>query len=152
MVIAKKRKKLSNAARIRQYMKEHPAAKPREIAEALKVKVENVYVERNKVKSKEQAKAKTVTLTLPKNTESTVETTIEKQLKVIDNVNHPAHYKVGGVETIDFIEAKQLGYNLGNVIKYVSRSSHKGNVYEDLCKARWYLNREISKYLGVNNQ
>lgn len=80
------------------------------------------------------------------------ESFIDKTLKTHDNVNHPAHYKVGGIETIEFIEAKKLGYNLGNVVKYITRSDHKGNAYEDLCKARWYLNREISKYLGVNNQ
>ena len=64
---------------------------------------------------------------------------------VADNVNHPAHYKVGGIETIDFIEAKQLNYNLGNVVKYITRADHKGNRAEDLSKARWYLNREIAK-------
>lgn len=62
-----------------------------------------------------------------------------------DNVNHPAHYKVGGIETIDFIEAKKLNYNLGNVVKYITRAEHKGNTAEDLLKARWYLNREIAK-------
>lgn len=60
-----------------------------------------------------------------------------------DNVNHPAHYKTGGIETIDFIEAKQLTYNLGNVVKYITRADHKGNKMEDLKKAQWYLNREI---------
>lgn len=60
-----------------------------------------------------------------------------------DIINHPAHYKVGGIETIDFIEAKKLGYNLGNVVKYVTRAGHKGNIKEDLEKARWYLNREL---------
>ena len=145
-------KKLSTAAKIRKYSIAHPSATPREVAEALNVKVENVYVERNKMKRKLQIKPKPVTLTLPNDTKATVDATIEKQLKVIDNVNHPAHYKVGGVETIDFIEAKQLGYNLGNVVKYITRAEHKGNVYEDLCKARWYLNREISKHLGVSNQ
>ena len=68
-----------------------------------------------------------------------------------DPVNHPAHYKVGGMETIDFIEAKQLGYNLGNVVKYVTRAAHKGNASEDLAKARWYLNREISKLTEANS-
>jgi len=63
-----------------------------------------------------------------------------------DPVNHPAHYKVGGLETIDFIEAKGLGYNLGNVVKYITRAAHKGNASEDLAKARWYLNREIAKF------
>jgi hypothetical protein len=62
---------------------------------------------------------------------------------ISDAINHPAHYKVGGIETIDFIEAKKLGYNLGNVVKYVTRAGHKGNRKEDLEKARWYLNREL---------
>lgn len=60
-----------------------------------------------------------------------------------DNVNHPSHYKVGGIETIDFIEAKGLNYNLGNVIKYVTRAGHKNDRLEDLRKAAWYLAREI---------
>jgi hypothetical protein len=53
---------------------------------------------------------------------------------------------VGGIETIDFIEAKQLNYNLGNVVKYVTRADHKGNRLEDLEKARWYLDKMISAY------
>ena len=62
----------------------------------------------------------------------------------VDNVNSPSHYKAGGIETIDFIEAKQLGYNLGNVVKYVSRAHYKGMKIEDLKKAEWYLKREIA--------
>ena len=62
-----------------------------------------------------------------------------------DMVNHPPHYTAGGIETIDFIEAKKLGYNLGNVIKYVSRSTLKGDQLENLKKAQWYLNREIKQ-------
>lgn len=76
----------------------------------------------------------------------TVEEVDEKvEATPTDNVNHPAHYKVGGIETIDFIEAKKLNYNLGNVVKYITRADHKGNAAEDLAKARWYLNREIAK-------
>lgn len=62
-----------------------------------------------------------------------------------DPVNHPTHYKVGGIETIDFIEAKQLNYNMGNAVKYISRADHKGNKKQDLEKAVWYLNREIGR-------
>lgn len=62
-----------------------------------------------------------------------------------DPVNHPSHYTQGGIETIDFIEAKQLPYNLGNVVKYITRADHKGAKLQDLEKARWYLNREISR-------
>ena len=60
-----------------------------------------------------------------------------------DPVNHPYHYKVGGIETIDFIEAKGLTYHLGNAVKYIARADHKGNRLQDLEKARWYLDREI---------
>ena len=62
-----------------------------------------------------------------------------------DNVNHPAHY--GGedslYEAIKVIEAWDLGFNLGNTIKYISRAGKKGSKKEDLQKAAWYLNREI---------
>ena len=64
---------------------------------------------------------------------------------MIDQIN-PAHYKDGKIEVIDFIEDKGFGYNLGNVIKYVSRAGKKSdNIIEDLEKAKWYLEREISK-------
>ena len=65
-----------------------------------------------------------------------------------DPVNHPEHYKVGGIETLDFIEAKGLSYHLGNVVKYVTRADHKGNRLQDLEKAQWYLSREISRLKG----
>ena len=42
------------------------------------------------------------------------------------------------------IEAKDLNYRLGNVIKYVSRAEKKENPLVDLKKAAWYLNREIA--------
>lgn len=59
-----------------------------------------------------------------------------------DPVNKPKHYNVG-LEPIEAIESWKLGYNLGNVIKYVARADHKGKRLEDLKKARWYLDREI---------
>ena len=65
--------------------------------------------------------------------------------KATDMVNSPNHYKVGGIETIDFIEAKNLGYHLGNAIKYISRADHKGERIQDLEKAKWYLDREIKR-------
>jgi hypothetical protein len=64
-----------------------------------------------------------------------------------NNINHPAHY--GGAdntyEAIKVIEAWLLGFNLGNVVKYISRAGKKGNKLEDLKKAQWYLEREIEK-------
>jgi hypothetical protein len=62
-----------------------------------------------------------------------------------DLVNHPSHYKSGGIETADFIEAKGLNFHLGNVVKYVSRAGLKegSTKLQDLQKARWYLDRQI---------
>jgi hypothetical protein len=62
-----------------------------------------------------------------------------------DLVNHPQHYKSGGIETADFIEAKGLNFHLGNVVKYVSRAGLKegSTKLQDLQKARWYLDRQI---------
>ena len=65
-----------------------------------------------------------------------------------DKINAPEHYTVGGIEVWDYIAAKELNYNLGNVVKYVSRADYKsyGNDYvEDLQKARAYLDREIKQ-------
>jgi hypothetical protein len=61
-----------------------------------------------------------------------------------DPVNSPEHYTSGGIETIDFIEAKELDYNLGNVVKYITRAGKKNvKKLEDLKKAQWYINRAV---------
>jgi len=46
------------------------------------------------------------------------------------------------------IEGFELNFNLGNVIKYILRADKKGNKKQDLEKAQWYLNRELSKWKG----
>lgn len=62
-------------------------------------------------------------------------------------IDHPDYYKAGSIEAIDFIEAHNLNFNLGNVIKYISRAGKKQG--EDritaLLKAQWYLLREVSR-------
>ena len=61
-----------------------------------------------------------------------------------ETINHPQHY--GGdtpYEAIKVIEAWELGFCLGNTVKYISRAGRKGDALEDLKKARWYLEREI---------
>jgi hypothetical protein len=63
----------------------------------------------------------------------------------VDMVNSPKHYTAGGIETYDFIAAKGLSYELGNVVKYITRADHKGNRLQDLKKAQWYLNAAISR-------
>lgn len=74
-----------------------------------------------------------------------------------DAIN-PDHYKwlPNGIEAIDICE--NLGYNLGNVVKYILRAGRKdpSKLLEDLKKAQWYLNRQIENLteeeLGNTNQ
>jgi len=61
-------------------------------------------------------------------------------------VNHPSHYGGDTVyEAIKVIEAWQLGFCLGNTVKYIARAGKKGAALEDLKKAAWYLNHEIER-------
>lgn len=70
----------------------------------------------------------------------------------IEAVDHPAHY--GGAanpyEAIKVIEAWELGFCLGNTVKYISRAGKKDDVLQDLRKARWYLDREIQNREKAN--
>ena len=73
--------------------------------------------------------------------------------KAKDKVNHPSHYtwlkNLCGIEVIDI--TRHMGFNLGNVVKYVLRAGHKSEKgysdfdkeIEDLQKAKWYLEDEI---------
>ena len=62
-------------------------------------------------------------------------------------VKNPEHY--GGAtniyEAIKVIEAWDLGFHLGNTVKYISRAGKKESDKElqDLKKAAWYLQRRI---------
>ena len=68
------------------------------------------------------------------------------QLKKLgERVNHPPHYNSGKIEAIDAIWDWRLDFIEGNVVKYVTRSKHKGDRLGDLKKARWYLDYLIDK-------
>jgi len=64
----------------------------------------------------------------------------------IEAVDHPAHY--GGAdnpyEAIKVIEAWELGFCLGNTVKYIARAGKKDATLQELKKAAWYLQREIT--------
>lgn len=114
----------------------HPHAKIKEIAEKFGVTTKQIYMARYNhgvtskptvAKSKKRVPIEVMTSPKP----------------IADMVNHPPHYKAGGIETIDFIEAKGLNYNLGNVVKYITRADLKGDRKENLEKALWYLKREL---------
>lgn len=59
-------------------------------------------------------------------------------------IESPAHYAEGReYEPKDVIRDWGLNFNLGNVVKYVSRAGRKDDVLKDLRKARQYLDFEI---------
>jgi hypothetical protein len=138
----------NKSQQIRDYAAAHPTAKTKEIGAALGIKDAYVYAvlwgDKHNAKVKSNKKKYQVNL---KNVAPHVPAQIEMIEPKSDPVNHPAHYKVGGIETIDFIEAKLLNYNMGNAVKYITRADHKGSRKQDLEKAIWYLKREIEHSL-----
>jgi len=67
-----------------------------------------------------------------------------------DRVNHPNHYlsHPSGIEAIQITE--HMNFCLGNAIKYIWRAGLKENAVEDLKKAAWYIQREISRIEASN--
>jgi hypothetical protein len=64
-------------------------------------------------------------------------------------VNHPSHYggKDNPYEAIKVIDAWDLGFCLGNTVKYISRAGKKNKEkeLEDLEKALWYLQYYVNQ-------
>ena len=135
-----KKTKQSKAQRIREVLKKNPEASNQAIAYAVGCNVSYVYMVRGEMQA-----AKAEVDSAPKAPVAYWENE-EPEAPVHDEVNHPAHYTDGGIETIDFIEAKLSpeefrGYCLGNALKYLSRTGKKGDPIIDLQKAQWYLAR-----------
>lgn len=68
-----------------------------------------------------------------------------------DSVNHPRHYTShpSGIEAIEITEHEN--FCIGNAMKYLFRADLKGDPIENLEKALWYINREISRRNGQSN-
>ena len=136
------------------YLEKNPKSSNKYIADKFGASYQYVHQLRKRLnleKALTMSKPSAVSLTKSSIKEELMSLSVANRIKMLqmaklhteDIVNHPPHYKVGGIETIDFIEAKKLNYNLGNVIKYITRADHKGSRNEDLKKALWYLNREL---------
>jgi len=137
--------KVSKTQAVKNLMDKEPSMTAPEIAKKLGIKIGYVYTIMSKLRKSQTKEIKSVDAVEPVNIEQVKDFVYSISLGrgTVDNVNHPPHYKTGGIETIDFIEAKQLNYHLGNVVKYITRADHKGNKLEDLMKAQWYLSRAI---------
>ena len=75
---------------------------------------------------------------------------MSQQKSSIDMVNKPPHYQgfSNGAEVLDI--AENLTFNTGNAVKYLARAGridgqNKGEIMQDLNKARKYVNREIER-------
>ena len=172
MATAKKVRKPTRAAKMREYFTANPTATVTAVAKKFKTTYQIAYMTKKSMEPKkivvtateaavanklgiptaEYAKQKAKMLKASKRKPAlwqppallpVPKITLEEP--AADPVNHPAHYKVGGIETIDFIEAKGLTYHLGNAVKYISRADHKGNRKQDLEKAKWYIDRAIAQ-------
>jgi hypothetical protein len=160
--------KNSMAHKVRGYMKLHPQATVKEVAEGLGIKSHHVHSTMWRDKKlgapkrtyKKRAKASEVIQTIPEGKWTPIAIassntpinpppppppmpapTPEK-----DMVNSPEHYKVGGIEVIDFIKAKLTpeefrGYLKGNVLKYTSRAGYKDDAAQDIGKLVWYASK-----------
>jgi hypothetical protein len=154
-------KKLSKTQKIRNYMKDHPEAKAKVIAEAVGTNIQYVYsimhAERKKLKASATpdslVKVQGVTMSRDNKNNLTDDQmsrlvfntakTKARMLRSTDDVNHPPHYKIGGIETIDVIKAKLTpeefrGYLKGNVVKYLTRIGYKDDAGKDVDKMVWY--------------
>jgi hypothetical protein len=156
------KRKLTTIEKVRRHYEKFPDAKHAEVSSALGIDIKYLYVIKNKLKTTGRLPitpaVPLTTMTTDKSFKALLEEVRIKPINKIrmeapermtvsatpDLVNQPPHYTAGGIETIDFIEAKKLNYNLGNVIKYLTRADYKGNKLEDLRKAQWYLTREIN--------
>ena len=65
----------------------------------------------------------------------------------------PNYYKndLNTLDVIDIVKILNLNFNLGNVLKYITRAGKKDNTIQDLQKAREYIDREIIHLKTIGN-
>jgi hypothetical protein len=159
--------KQSKANKVMKYVAKHPNAKPIETAKATGVDVSYVYIVMSKAKAKAKAESdlafqisqgrsklrmgrppmRMQTIAMGISDRSVMGRLVNTHAK--DDVNHPEHYTFGGIETIDYMEAKSTkeeftGHLRLTALKYLSRANNKGDAVKDLKKAQWYLNKLVS--------
>lgn len=165
--------KQTKASKVKAYIAKHPNAKAQAVADACKVSVAHVYAIIHRMK---KAKALPLTGITPKQASDLAfkvsqgrakkrgrppvrmqtvavgvsDTSIlTRMATAADDVNHPEHYTFGGIETIDYMQAKSTkeeftGHLRLTALKYLSRANNKGDAVKDLKKAQWYLNKLVA--------
>jgi len=143
--------KTSKSARIRDYISANPSTSVKTLVRLFHVTPALVYQLRHEIKKARMLVDTTIVPTLVKATAPLHVPHIQ-----LDLVNSPPHYTAGGIETIDFIQAKLTpeqfkGYLLGNILKYSSRIGLKGQEAQDAGKLNWYTRRLDAAYQALLN-
>jgi len=147
--------KNSAAHKVREYRKLNPQATAETVAKDLGIKLSTVHntkyrdkkfgTPKRKYTKRARSEWRTVAVATS-NTPFDPALPITMEEPKVDMVNQPPHYKVGGIEVIDFIKAKLTpeefrGYLKGNVLKYTSRAGHKDDAGQDIGKLVWYATK-----------
>ena len=142
---------MSKKQEIIEYITANPTAKAAAVAYLFGTSAQVVYQIKSdaglsKPRTNKTVKPKAAKKTAPRKARAK-QVTVE--IEEVDEVNHPPHYLVGGIEVIDYIKAKLTpeefrGYLKGNVIKYISRADHKNGIV-DWNKADWYVDRYVEE-------
>lgn len=156
------RKRLSMSEKIRRYLQAHPNVKPQDVVKALDVKSALVYAVKQSMKNRSGAfTAPVVTVdkpsSSPKYNQEAWRMLVRDRsrrgapaIQMIepkpDVVNNPPHYTDGGIEVIDFLQAKLtpeefIGYLKGNALKYGARMGKKDSPATDAGKMAWYASK-----------
>ena len=82
-----------------------------------------------------------------------IETKTDDKLNTTNMRGTALHYEsTGEYDVIDFIQDYNLGFNKGNVVKYIARATKKGTELQDLYKAKDYIEREIQYVKELQQQ
>lgn len=123
------------------------SARPIDVWEMFGCKIQYLFMGRDTIILQDGT---TVIIRKPRNQDMTITTGNIPGEGENPEVDHPAHYNQhpSGVECIEVV--RHMGFNLGNVVKYLWRDGLKDTQVElqDLEKAAWYLNNEIERRKG----
>ena len=111
---------------VRDIMDASPKIKAAQVAAKLRVTTSYAYLLMSKAKRNDEVHKTRMQASTPRG----------------EILEEPVLQAVSEIQTIDFIEEKNLSYNLGNAVMYITE--REGRKLEDLRKAQWYLTREIA--------
>ena len=139
--------KLSKTAHVRNILAKNPTLPIKEVATRAKCDISMVYQIRKELASNKAIPQFDPLGIAPADLTYQVTKGHKDKLQapVVDMVNNPPHYTVGGIKTIDYIKAKLTveeykGFLKGTILAYASRVGHKDGT-DDAGKIGWYAKK-----------